>query len=395
MPIPRLGAEVVTLPIAPRQVARPRFGAPLRQAAAKSAEDAVASLVALVDAGLKITEVELEGPGDPLATPDLTLAALALLRRHYPNLPCRLVSLGLGGAELAENLAACRLNELTLLVDAVDPAVICQLYAWIRPGNHTVAITEAAQILIAEQRRTVKACKAAGLRVNIRATLYPGHNDKLVAEIAAGMAGLGADSMTVVPFRPGNDEENCSEPPSEEMLQEAQDQAAAWLAVANEPRRLSLTTPAPGGTETGIPQPSREHPNLAVISTDGLEVDLHLGEAAYVMIYGPREDGLHCLLGTRPAPEPGSGKARWQSLAETLNDCFALLTAGAGDSPRRVLANHGIAVLITEGAVDGLVDVLYGGGRKRKRESRNIQPQNTEERMKPATTTDLPQRPRS
>ena len=105
---------------------------------------------------------------------------------------------------------------------------------------------------------------------------------------------------------------------------------------------------------------------MAVVSATGMEVDLHLGQAKTILIYGPRADGLTCLLETRQAPDPGSGKARWEQLAATLHDCFALLTASAGQRPREVLGTAGIRVLITEENIEGTVDVLYGGGRKQK-----------------------------
>jgi len=97
-----------------------------------------------------------------------------------------------------------------------------------------------------------------------------------------------------------------------------------------------------------------------------MDVDLHLGQAHRIMIYGPREDGLPCLLKSRLMPEAGGGGSRWQKLAETLNDCFVLLAASAGDNPRRILADCGIAVLLTDGNIEGTVDVMYGGGKKSK-----------------------------
>lgn len=116
-----------------------------------------------------------------------------------------------------------------------------------------------------------------------------------------------------------------------------------------------------------FPKPTRERPNVAVVSAGGMDVDLHLGQAYQAMVYGPREDGLTCLLGTRPVPEPGGGNSRWEKLSESLHDCFALLTTSAGENPRRILASHGITVLITENEIEGTVDVLYGGGKKGKK----------------------------
>jgi nitrogen fixation protein NifB len=96
-------------------------------------------------------------------------------------------------------------------------------------------------------------------------------------------------------------------------------------------------------------------------------VDLHLGHAIKAMVYGPRGDGLACLLGVRDLPEPGSGAQRWETLAETLSDCFVLLTASAGENPRKILSRKGLSVLITDGEIEGTVDVLYGGGKKGKK----------------------------
>ena len=98
-----------------------------------------------------------------------------------------------------------------------------------------------------------------------------------------------------------------------------------------------------------------------------MDVDLHLGHATQVLVYGPREDGLACLLGSRYLPEPGSGSSRWEALAGILDDCFVILTASAGDKPREILSRLGLSVLITDGSIDGTVDVLYGGGKKGKK----------------------------
>lgn len=120
------------------------------------------------------------------------------------------------------------------------------------------------------------------------------------------------------------------------------------------------------GSPSLQPKPSKTQPNVAVISSNGMEVDLHLGQAYQVLIYGPREDGLNCLLGTRSVPEPGSGNSRWQELAKSISDCFAILTASAGESPKRILGQHGITVFITDSEIEGSVDLLLGGGKKKK-----------------------------
>jgi len=118
----------------------------------------------------------------------------------------------------------------------------------------------------------------------------------------------------------------------------------------------------------GLPKPSGARVNVAVASSGGMEVDLHLGQAIKFLIFGPREgDGLPSLLGLRDAPDaaqPGGGDTRWHSLAETLADCFAVIAASAGTRPREVLAQAGITVLTAETDIQGAVDLLFGGGKK-------------------------------
>lgn len=97
-----------------------------------------------------------------------------------------------------------------------------------------------------------------------------------------------------------------------------------------------------------------------------MDVDLHLGHAVKVLIYGPRGDGLACLLEARELPEPGTGARRWKDLASVIKDCFAILTASAGENPRKILTENGVRVVVTEENIEGCVDVLYGGGKKGK-----------------------------
>ena len=188
------------------------------------------------------------------------------------------------------------------------------------------------------------------------------------------MATLGAAGMTVVPFTATGDDETLLEQPDAAMLAAITDQVANHINIIADPERLGPNTgPACRAADctttkniNTLPRPGSKRPNVAVVSSDGMDVDLHLGHAIRVLIYGPREDGLACLLETRPAPEPGSGGSRWEELAETLSDCFILLTASAGKSPREILGNRGIQVYITEENIEGTVDVLYGGGKKKK-----------------------------
>jgi nitrogen fixation protein NifB len=106
--------------------------------------------------------------------------------------------------------------------------------------------------------------------------------------------------------------------------------------------------------------PQRNRPLVAVASSAGTTVDTHLGHAREFRIYGS-DEGMVGLIGTRPAPQPGSGDARWEGVAEILSDCSYLLVSGVGRKPLEILADSGLTVIEAEGYVQSLLRQLYGG----------------------------------
>lgn len=358
----------IELPVAPRANSRIRFAATDESRQPLSPEQALILLAELLDKGERVDGVTIAGPGDPLADSASTYSILELVRSRYLEMALGVTTLGLGGSDAAAQLVKAGVSHVTLLVDAVDPEVMRKLYAWIRPGSRTISLPAATEVLLAEQRAAVRAFALAGCRVGIRTTIYPGYNDTHVVEMARTMAELGAHFMIVAPYEPQSGEEALLERPGCKVMAGIRDQVAQYLPLVLIPEKIVAEQgrKGSGGASAYLPKPSSARPNVAVVSQSGMEVDLHLGHAATALIYGPREDGLACLLGTRELPAPGAGAARWERLAETLKDCFVLLAAGAGESPRKVLADQGITVLITDDVIEGTVDVFFGGGRKGK-----------------------------
>ncbi|MBU3943242.1 MAG: radical SAM protein [Proteobacteria bacterium] len=357
----------VEMAVAPRANNRIRFAATSESQQAMIPGQALALLADILGEGGRVDGVTIAGPGDPLADSESTVAMLALVRKRYPEMALGITTLGLGGEKAVRQLVEAGVSHVTLLVDAVDLEVMQKLYAWIRPGSKTVPLFAATELLLSEQQGAVKAFVLAGCTVHVRTTIYPGYNDEHAVEIARTMAELGVQSMAVAAYDPEEGEEVLLEQPSREQMAGIREQMAKYLSVVVLPEKIVAAKTA-DGTGCGCgPRPSAERPNVAVVSSGGMEVDLHLGHAAKALIYGLRGDGLTCLLETRTLPEPGTGGSRWEILAETLKDCFVLLAASAGESPRKILGSRGISVLITDGSIEGTVDVLYGGGKKGKK----------------------------
>ncbi len=421
----------IFLPVATRTNVRRRFGEPETPGRALSPHDVTQWLERLLADKVEISAVGIIGPGDPLADPGPTLATLRAVSAAHPELSLTLSTNGLcpapsdGGTpmdELAAELAAAGLSQVTLLVDAVDPALVEKLFAWIRPGRRTLPLPEASRLLVDAQARAIRALRAAGLFVKVSMTIYAGINEEHVAELASVVAALGADLLTLVPFAPvAAEPASCGCGPSADVpctpvkcgscatssscgskpaplpptlqeepevpalppldpgrMEELRTAAARYIALTPEadPCGQDITWMEHAGSSAvldpgspALPRPSGARVNVAVASASGLEVDLHLGQAIRFLVYGPREgDGLPSLITTREAPEPSpdlAGDKRWNALADTLNDCFAILAASAGANPRTVLAGRGITVLTTEADVQSAVDALFGGGKKK------------------------------
>ncbi len=360
--------EWLILPVAPQAAARIRFSGEDKLPQAVPLRGALTWIADLLAQGNDIKGLDLHGPGDPLATVTMTRDILVMLREHYHNLPLGITTLGLGLDEHANLLAECGVARVTLLVDAVTPQTIKKMYTWIRPGKRNTPLAEAAEILIEAQAKGIAACKAAGMAVSVQTTVYAGINDQEVEEIARQVSALGAGPISLIPGKGWLNTEEKLPLPSEKTMTELAQKVALHIPVVCLPEQATRGEGIPPIAEGGmaVPKPTAARPNVAVLSSNGMDIDLHLGQAIKAQITGPREDGLACLLETRDLPEPGSGDNRWEQVAGILADCFVLLAASAGQKPRDILARHGLTVLLLEDNVEGTVDVLYGGGKKGK-----------------------------
>ncbi len=360
---------VVFLPVAPQVVARTRFSppTPVRSLCLLVPEAMELLHQKMGEKGESITTVAITGPGDPLATPDITLEIVQRIRQTYPEMKIVLKTLGMGSEKLAGELARAGITAIEMMVDGIKAEILEKIYAWIRPGLKTLKIHESAELLVREQRNGVPALKFHDIKVTILTTLYPGLNIDHIPKISASMLVLGADGIVLNPYSPEPGAEVHLDCPSPEVIQAIREKARISLPIVEtlliEPTGEPLDKASP--QTRPLPRPNKKRPNVAVVSSNGIDIDLHLGQAVKILIYGPIEDGPACLLEARDAPEPGTTD-RWTALATLLHDCIAVMAASAGDTPRRVLTEAGIRVLITEDNIEGSVDVLYGGGKKGK-----------------------------
>jgi len=319
----------------------------------------------------RITVVGIAGPGDPFATAERTIETLRLVRASDPHLLLCVASNGLNVAPYVEQLAEVQTSHVTLTVNAVDPVGGAQIYAWVRYDKRVYRGTAAAELLGQQQAEAIRRLHRVGIKVKINTILIPGINDRHVAEVAERTAELGASISNIVPLYPlAGTPFGSIPPPSHGMVEAARTEARQYLPTMSHCTRCRadavglLGEPIPARAElallsaaAGSIASAEERPNIAAATAEGVLVNLHLGEASHLAIFARGPNGF-IQVDTRSAPPPGGGRDRWLALADVLHDCRAVLAAGAGEAPRRVLAERGIELVLMEGLIEDGIDAV-------------------------------------
>ncbi len=304
-----------------------------------------------------ISVVGIAGPGDPFATPELTLETLSLVRQRYPELLLCVATNGLAlRASEIRKMTDLKVSHVTVTINAVDPEIARHIYAWVRDGRHLLRGLDAASLIIERQQAAVQALKARGVTVKVNTVVIPDLNEAHVADISRTVAALGADMQNCLSLYPVKDTPfQFMKPLTADQLSQLRQQAAVHLPQMAHCARCRAD--AVGMLGEGMPQsikgcldeaarqplkPQEHRPYIAVASQEGVLVNLHLGESPHLWIYGLDETGEVKLIGMRPTPPAGGGAHRWQHLARLLGDCRAVLASGAGESPRTALERGGI-----------------------------------------------------
>jgi nitrogen fixation protein NifB len=314
----------------------------------------------------------IAGPGDPFANPKETLAALELIRERHPEKLLCAATNGLALPAYIDRVGRLGLSHVTVTVNAVNPEIGARIYAWVRFGPKVYRGVEGAEILLRRQTEAVRLLKSLGVIVKINTVIIPGINDQHIEEIASYSAALGADIQNCIPVVPvkGTAFEHI-EAPAAGQVQILREAAGRYLPQMSHCARCRADASGflgchnQGEVEELLERvravrPVSGRPYLAAASREGLLVNCHLGEAAELWI-AALEDGRAVIRERRAAPRPGSGSGRWEEMADTLDDCFAVLVSDCGPNPRRILEARGIRVLTGDGLISEMAKPLLEG----------------------------------
>lgn len=323
-----------------------------------------------------ISVVGIAGPGDPFANPEETMETLRLVRAAYPEMLLCVATNGLDLLPYIEQLAELQVSHVTITINAIDPEVGAEIYAWVRHRKKMYRDLEAAELLIGNQLEALKRLKEAGVTAKVNSIIIPGINDEHVIEVAEKVSELGADILNCLPYYNTKETvfENIEEP-SPALVAEIQRATSEYLPQMKHCARCRADAVGLIGELNNeemmkklaevakLPKnPSEHRPYLAVTSMEGVLINQHLGEAERFLIYAQDpKDGSSTLIDSRKAPAPGCGEERWQAVADLLSDCRALLVNAAGESPIRSLKASGIEVMVLEGVIEDAVSGVFRG----------------------------------
>ena len=322
----------------------------------------------------RISVVGIAGPGDPFANPLETLETLRLVRERFPQLLICLATNGLGLPPHLDDLAEIGVSHVTITVNAVDPEIGQEIFAWVRDGKIIYRGLKGAELLLQRQLESIRGLKARGIVVKVNFIVIPGVNDQHVEEVARAMKDLGVDLLNCMPMFPNSDTAFESIPePDEAMLKRLRDTAETYLPQMRHCTRCRADAVGLLGEDRSaefsgcltscskILPLKKDRPYVAVATLEGILVNQHLGESASLQIWGKNGDGYR-LVKVRATPKAGTGLKRWQELAQTLSDCRALLISGIGENPREVLKAEGVLPVEISGFIESGLDMVYRGG---------------------------------
>lgn len=342
-----------------------------------SPHQALAYLTDVVGQRPEIAVVGLAGPGDPFANPEETMETLRLVHARFPQLLLCVATNGLAIGPHIDELAELKVSHVTLTINAIDPEIGAEIYAWIRDGKRPLRGAAGAALLLERQLDAIHRLKARGLVVKVNSIIIPGINDDHIPEVAKAIAHFGVDIMNAMPLVhvEGAAFEDI-EPPDGLLTARLRLQCGLHLPQMSHCARcradaVGLIGESMGAAQVATldhyakmtlkPAEATLRPCVAVASMEGALVNQHLGEAERLLIYEPHphDAGAFQLREIRPAPPAGGGEERWLELAALLKDCRAFLVSAAGRMPFGVLTQAGIKVIEMEGLVDEGLRAVY------------------------------------
>ena len=167
-----------------------------------------------------ISVIGIAGPGDPMATPEITLETLSRVRDVFPNKILCLSTNGLNLSSYINELVKLKVSHVTITINAVNSVIGSKIYQWVSYSNSKLYGIEAAELLLKKQFEAIEILKQQTIYVKINTVVIPGINDNHITDIAKKIAQYNVDIHNCIAVIPvlGTPFEAIQEPSAEEMV---------------------------------------------------------------------------------------------------------------------------------------------------------------------------------
>lgn len=308
-----------------------------------------------------LTVVGIAGPGDALANPNATFAALKLIRQEDPTAQLCISTNGLMLAKYADELAAHGVHHLTITINTIDPEIASKIYPWIYYDHQRLRGIDAAQRLITNQLAGLAAATKLGMLVKVNTVLIPGINDGQIAQLSAAVKARGALLHNIMPLISAAEHGTYfgltgQRGPTDAELASARAASGQFMPQmthCQQCRADAVGTLGGCGNESEVPSAANNNtPSIRVaVATNGEAIlSTHFGHAQQFEIYQfDAANQQFALQERRQVAQYCTGSNECsdtddkQAIFNSIQDCQIVLSARIGIAPWRTLEQQGIS----------------------------------------------------
>lgn len=190
-------------------------------------DEAVAMVRKVIEKYAYIKVIGIAGPGEPLAN-DETLETLKRLHEEFPNVIKCISTNGLMLPEKIDLLEKYDVGNITVTLNAIDPAIGAKIYQFIDYKGKRYTGTDGAKILLENQLKGIEEAVKRNMIVKINTVYIPGINEDHIPAIAKKMGEMGVYTFNVIPLIAQYRFADIT-PPTPEMKRKMQDECSKYV----------------------------------------------------------------------------------------------------------------------------------------------------------------------
>ena len=148
-----------------------------------------------------IKVVAVAGPGEPLFNEE-TFETFRLVKEEFPHLLRCMSTNGLLLSDRMDDIVDIGIGTLTVTVNAIDPAIGAEIYAFINYQGKKYHGEEGAAMLIRNQLEGIQEAVKRKILVKVNTVLIPTVNDEHIMDITEKISELGVYMQNIIPIIP-------------------------------------------------------------------------------------------------------------------------------------------------------------------------------------------------